>query len=73
MKNNVIKWIDKLPRNKSTVSGKVVYKEKLDEDGNFKKCYTSVVARGFSQIPGKDFTKTFASVAKFAILQIFLD
>jgi len=72
VKNNIIKWVDKLPGNKSAVSGKVIYKKKLDEDGNFKKCRTRVVARGFSQIPSEDFTKIFALVAKFATLQIFL-
>jgi len=60
VKNNIIKWIDKLPENKSVVSKKVIYKEKLDKDGNFKKCCTHVVTRGFSQIPGEDFTETFA-------------
>ena len=72
VKNNVIEWVDKSPKNKSAVSGKVVYKEKLDEDRNFKKYYIYVVARGFLQIPSEDFTETFALVAKFAMLWIFL-
>jgi len=30
-----------------------------------------IVTKGFSQIPGEDFTNTFSSIAKFSTLRIF--
>jgi hypothetical protein len=68
----VIEDIKDLPEGKKAVGSKVVLKEKLDEFGNHAKFKARIVAQGFSQIPGIDFTETFSSVAKFTSLQIFL-
>ena len=70
--NSVIKWVDKLPEDKHAITEKVVYKKRENENGDFLKCYTYIVVRGFLQIPSEDFTKTFILVAKFAILHVYL-
>ena len=46
--------------------------EKLNKHGNYIKFKTYIVAKGFLQISSKNFSKTFSSVAKFTILQMFL-
>jgi len=49
-----------------------VFKEKLDSYGKHVKFKARIVAQGFSQVPGLDFTEMFLSVARFMMLQIFL-
>jgi len=43
-----------------------------DRHGNLIKFKARIVAKGFSQIPGEDFSEIFSSVAKFLTLCIFL-
>jgi len=50
----------------------IVFHEKRDGHGNLIKFKARIVAKGFSQIPGEDFTDTFSSVTKFSTLWIFL-
>ena len=57
---------------KKAVGSQIVFKEKLDGHGNQVKFKARIVAKGFLQVPGEDFTETFSSVAKFNTLQIFL-
>ena len=49
-----------------------MFKEKLDSYGKHVKFKARIVAQGFLQVPGLDFTETFSSVARFTILRIFL-
>jgi len=72
VKAKVFKWVECLPNDKKAVSSCIVFKEKLDSHGNHLKFKTQIIAQGFSQVPGLDFTETFSSVAKFMTLQIFL-
>ncbi|KAJ3474089.1 hypothetical protein NLI96_g12655 [Meripilus lineatus] len=53
------------PRNRRVVGCKWVFKEKLGSDGQIEKYKARLVARGFTQVPGVDFTETFAPVTKF--------
>jgi len=71
-KLGVFEWVDELPKGKKAVGSQIVFKEKLDEHGNQVKFKACIVAKGFSQVPGEDFTETFSSVVKFNTLQIFL-
>ena len=57
---------------KKAIGSWIVFKEKLNGHGNQVKFKAHIVAKGFLQVPGKDFTETFSSVVKFNILQIFL-
>jgi len=72
LKAGVFKWVDKLPAGKKAIGSYIVFKEKLDEHGNHIKFKAHIVAKGFSQVTGKDFTENFSSIAKFTTLQIFL-
>jgi len=67
-KLGVFKWVDKLPKGKKAIGSWIVFKEKLNGHGNQVKFKAHIVAKGFLQVPGKDFTETFSSVVKFNIL-----
>jgi len=71
-KLGVFEWVDELPKGKKAVGSWIVFREKLDGYGNWVKFKAHIVAKGFLQVPGEDFTETFSSVAKFNTLQIFL-
>jgi len=72
VKAGVFEWIDCLPNDKKAVGSHIVFKEKLDGHGKHIKFKAWIVAQGFSQVPGLDFTETFSSVARFTTLRIFL-
>jgi len=57
-----------LPDGKKAVRSQIVFKEKLDGHGNQVKFKARIVAKGFSQVPGEDFTEMFSSIAKFMTL-----
>jgi len=71
-KLGVFEWVDELPKGKKTIGSQIVFKEKLNGHGNQVKFKACIVAKGFLQVPGEDFTETFSSVVKFNTLQIFL-
>lgn len=66
------KWVEKLPEGRKAVGSRIVFREKRDGDGRITKYKARIVAKGFSQVPGEDFTETFSSVAKFTTLRAFL-
>jgi transposase InsO family protein len=68
----VFEWVSNLPEGKKAVGSRVVYRKKNDGYGKLVKLKARVVARGFSQVPGEDFSETFSSVAKFSTLRVFL-
>ena len=53
-----------LPPGKNCIGSKWVYRIKKDSQGNFEKYRARIVARGFSQVFGIDFDKTFAPVIR---------
>ena len=71
-KARVFEWVDKLPKGKRAIGSRIVFKKKLDGHGQRIKFKARIVAKGFSQVPGEDFTETFSSVAKFTTLHVFL-
>jgi len=71
-KLGVFKVVDGLPKGRKAVGSRIVFREKQDGHGNLIKFKARIVAKGFSQIPGEDFTDTFSLVAKFSTLWIFL-
>ncbi|KAL0403633.1 UNVERIFIED_CONTAM: Retrovirus-related Pol polyprotein from transposon TNT 1-94 [Sesamum radiatum] len=55
---------------KNVIGVKWIYKTKYKEDGSIHKQKTRLVAKGYSQQPGVDFTETFALVARMETIRI---
>jgi len=72
VKAKVFNWIKYLSNDKKAIGSHIVFKEKLDGYEKHVKFKAQIVAQGFLQVPGLDFTETFLSVARFTTLQIFL-
>ena len=60
------------PPGKNIVGCKWVFKIKKDSEGRIAKYKARLVARGFTQVYGVDYTETFAPVAKLASLRTIL-
>jgi len=71
-KLGVFEVVDGLPKGRKAIGSCIVFRKKHDGHGNLIKFKACIVAKGFLQIPGEDFTNTFSSVAKFSTLWILL-
>jgi len=60
------------PQGKNIVGCKWVFRIKKDAQGRIKKYKAQLVARGFTQVYGVDYTETFAPVTKLASPQTIL-
>jgi len=67
-KLDVFEVIDGLPKKRKTIDSKIVFYKKHNEYGNLLKFKAQIVAKGFSQVPGKDFTNIFFFVVEFFTL-----
>src|SRR5438045_4931011 len=66
-------WVEeKVPKGTNLVSTKWVFTVKLWVDGTVERFKARLVARGFSQVYGEDYTETFAPTVQMDTLQIFL-
>jgi hypothetical protein len=54
------------------VTSKWVFDKKLDKDGNLLKYKARLVARGFTQVDGIDYTETFAPVCHTSIIRMIM-
>ena len=70
-KNQTWELVD-LPRNKTRIVVKWVYKTKLNEKGESEKHNTRLVAKGFSQQFCVDYGETFAPVARLDTVRTIL-
>lgn len=61
-----------LPQSKKLVGCKWVYKVKLKVDGTLDKCKSRLVAKGFNQQLGLDYTKVFSPVAKHVTIRMLI-
>jgi hypothetical protein len=61
-----------LPKGRKLVRCKWVYRTKYELDGKVDKHKDRLVAKGFSQVEGIDYTETFAPVAKMNSIRLVL-
>jgi hypothetical protein len=62
----------KRPKNKPVLTGKWVYKQKLNPDHSIDRYKARYIARGFLQTLGIDFNETFANTARLDIVRTLL-
>lgn len=68
-KNKTWELVDR-SSNKNIVKCKWVFKLKKNADGNAQRYKTRLVARGFSQKYGEDYTETFAPVVRLTSIRL---
>jgi hypothetical protein len=61
-----------LPDGVRPIECKWIYKEKKDIDGNVQIYKAQLVAKGFRQVQGVDYNKTFSRIAMLKSIQIIL-
>ena len=69
---STFEWVPKLPEGRKSIGSWIIFRLKQDGDGNITKYKAHIIARGFLQISGQDFTNTFSSVTKFTTLRTLL-
>lgn len=67
--NDVWKLVDR-PKNRNVIKCKWVYRVKCDSSGNFQKYKARLVARGFTQKYGIDYTDTFSPVVRHSTMRL---
>jgi hypothetical protein len=61
-----------LPPDRKAIGSRWVFKVKHNADGSLERYKACLVAKGFNQCPGLDYTETFAPTAKWAALRTVL-
>lgn len=70
-KNETGELVDR-PVRKNIIGVKSVYKTKLNVDGSVNRLKAKLVAKGFSQLYGVDYAKTFVPVARLDTIRLLL-
>jgi hypothetical protein len=60
------------PKNKNVIGTKWVFRNKLNEDGQVTRNKSKLVCKGYAQIEGIDFEKTYAPVARMEAICFLL-
>lgn len=58
------------PEGYEVISSRFILRNKYNQDGTLERRKARIVARGFSQRPGVDFSETFAPVARLSSIRI---
>ena len=70
--NNGVFRLVELPEGHNVVDNKWVFKIKRNSDGSVQRYKARLVARGFSQQPGVDFSETFSPVTRYTSVRMLL-
>ena len=70
-RNGTWELID-LPKGMKKIGVKWVFKTKLNENGEVDKCKAQLVAKGYAQQHGIDYTKVFAPVARWDTIRMVI-
>ncbi|XP_037491502.1 uncharacterized mitochondrial protein AtMg00820-like [Jatropha curcas] len=70
-KNDTWELVDR-PTHKKAIGVKWVYRTKLNSDGSINKHKARLVVKGYAQMCGVDFSKTFAPVARLDTIRMLL-
>lgn len=68
----VFQEIEVVPPGRRAIGSRFVFRIKRDEHGHIVRFKVRLVAQGFTQIPGQDFTFTFAPVARWDSIRFLL-
>ena len=71
--SNKVWTLEELPKGTKPLKGKWHFAMKHNEDGSFKKCKARFVAKGFSQLEGRDFFETCSPTARMPTIRILLN
>jgi hypothetical protein len=60
------------PKNKNLIGTKLVFRNKLNEDGQVTRNKDRLICKGYAQIEGNEFEETFAPVARMEAILLLL-
>ena len=71
IKNDTWTFVDR-PKDHKMIGSRVIVRNKYDSNGKLDKRKARIIARGFLQRPGIDFTETFISVARISSIRTIM-